>query len=407
MNNEIAVSTANSNSRLTSLTRIVREIDSAGDLESALRVLVHRTREVMDADVCTVYFTDDTRRRHVAAATDGLSSRIVGNVQFEFGKGLIGRVAESRQPVNLDQVPLELDHSFLLQTGAEPYQGFLGVPVIHKAKVQGVLLVRQRQTRRFDDEDEAFLTTLAAQLGSAIAYAKARGEWCHMCRPEDSMPREIKGLAGAPGLAIGHGVVVFDSDDIGDIPDRIVEDTLAEETRLRAAIQSVRTDIAGLSIKMKGALAEADRALFDSYVLMLDSPEVLETAASLVREGSWAPGAVHQIIESYAIRLDTMDDPYLRERAADIRALGGRILARLLGDSRTPIQQEENVILVGQQLSAIDIGEVPTGRLSAIVSGDGSPFSHAAILARSLGIPAVMGVSESSIIAARWSGTGG
>ena len=390
----MAESNTKPSNRLTSLTQIVREIDSAADLESALRVLVHRTREVMGADVCSIYFTDEANRRHVAAATDGLSSSIVGNVQFEFGKGLIGRVAESRLPVNLDRVPLELDQGFLLQAGAEPYRGFLGVPVIHKAQVQGVLLVRQRQARRFDEEDEAFLTTLAAQLGSAIAYAKASGEWCHMCRPEDSLPRQIKGLAGAPGLAIGQAVVVFDSDAIDDIPDRVVEDTRAEEIRLHTAIQSVRTEIAGLSTKLKGALSEADRALFDAYVLMLDSPEILEATASLVQAGSWAPGAVRQIIESYAIRFDSMDDPYLRERAADIRALGGRILGRLLGDSLTPIQQQENVILVGQQLSAIDIGEIPAGRLSAIVSGDGSPFSHAAILARSLGIPAVMGVSD-------------
>ncbi|MCB1870208.1 MAG: GAF domain-containing protein, partial [Gammaproteobacteria bacterium] len=293
----MAKSNTKSKSHLSSLSQIVREIDSAADLDSALQVLVHRTRELMGADVCSAYFTDEARRRHVAAATDGLSSRIVGNVQFEFGKGLIGQVAETRQPVNLDRVPLELEQSFLLQTGAELYQGFLGVPIIHKAQVQGVLLVRQRQARRFDDEDEAFLTTLATQLGSAIAYAKANGEWCHMCRPGESLPQLINGLAGAPGLAIGQGVAVFDSEDIDDIPDRSVEDTRAEEIRLRAAIQSVRTEIAGLSNKLKGALAEADRALFDAYLLMLDSPEILETAVSLVREGSWAPGAVRQIIE--------------------------------------------------------------------------------------------------------------
>jgi phosphotransferase system enzyme I (PtsP) len=177
-----------------------------------------------------------------------------------------------------------------------------------------VLLVRQRQARCFDDADEAFLTTLAAQLGGAIAYAKASGDWCRLCRPEDSLPHRIQGLAGAPGLAIGHGVVVFSSDEIDSIPDRIVDDTRAEEARLRVAIQSVRSDIATLSIKLKGVLADADRALFDAYVLMLDSPEILETAASLVRQGNWAPGAVRQIIESYAIRFDAMDDPYLRER---------------------------------------------------------------------------------------------
>ena len=387
-------SDAKSRQRLAALTHIVREVDSALDLDSALRVLVRRTREIMGSDVCTVYFTDETKRRHVIAATDGLSSRVVGNVQFGFGKGLIGQVAEGRRPVNLDRVPADLDQGFVLQAGAGPYQGFLGVPVTHKARVQGVLLVRQRQARRFDDADEAFLSTLAAQLGSAIAYAKASGEWCPLCRPEDSLPGQIEGLAGAPGLAIGHGVAVFGSRDIEGIPDRGIEDTQAEEARLREALSAVRAELVALSTDLAGTLSEADRALFDAYVLLLDSPEILEGTVSLVRQGNWAPSALSQTIETYATRFDAMEDPYLRERATDMRALGERVLAWLLGDSRTLIRGPEATILVGHHLSAIDIGQAQAGHLVGIISGDGSPLSHAAILARSLGIPAVMGVSD-------------
>ena len=384
-----------SRQRLTALTRIVREVDSAPDLDSALRLLVRRTREVMGSDVCTVYVTDEDERRHVVAATNGLSSRVVGNLQFGFGKGLIGRVAASRQPVNLDRVPQGLDRDVLLQqAGAGPYEGFLGVPIIHKAMVEGVLLIRQREARRFDDADEAFLSTLAAQLGGAIAYARASGEWCRVCRPEDSSPYMIEGLTGAPGLAIGHGVAVFGARDIKSVPERIVEDTRSEEARLHAAISAVRAETVALGSDLEGTLSEADRALFDAYILLLDSPEIMESAVSLVRQGNWAPSAISRTIETYTTRFDAMEDPYLQERAADIRALGGRILARLLGDPASPAPRQEAAVLVGQCLSAIDIGQAQRGNLVGIVSGDGSSLSHAAILARSLGIPAVMGVSD-------------
>lgn len=106
-----------SRQRLTALARIVREVDSAPDLDTALRLLVRHTRELMGADVCTVYVTEEAERRHVVAATDGLSSQVVGNLRIGFGKGLIGRVAESRQPVNLDRVPQGPDQDFLLQAG--------------------------------------------------------------------------------------------------------------------------------------------------------------------------------------------------------------------------------------------------------------------------------------------------
>jgi phosphotransferase system enzyme I (PtsP) len=381
--------------RLAALTRVVREVDSAPDLDSALRLLVRRTREVMGADVCTVYVTDEAERRHVVAATDGLSSRIVGNLQFGFGKGLIGRVAESRQPVNLDRMPPGLDQDVLpQQAGPGPYQGFLGVPIIHKAVVEGVLLIRQRQARRFDDADEAFLSTLAAQLGGAIAYARSSGEWYRACHPQNASPRTIDGLTGAPGLAIGSGVAVFGARDIKSIPVRIVEDIRNEEAQLHAAISAVRAEMAALSSNLEGTLSEADRALFDAYALLLDSPEIKETAVSLVRQGRWAPSAVSQTTETYAARFETMEDPYLQERAGDIRALGGRILARLLGDPAVPPTGQGAAILVGRCLSAIDIGQAQGWNLVGIVSGDGSALSHAAILARSLGIPAVMGVRD-------------
>ncbi len=390
----MASSGAKSRLRLDALTQIVREVDSAPDLDSALGVLVRRTREVMESDVCTVYFTDETRRRHVIAATDGLSSRVIGNVQFGFGTGLIGQVAEGRRPVNLDRVPADLDRGFVVQSGAGPYQGFLGVPVTHRARVQGVLLVRQREARRFDDADEAFLSTLAAQLGGAIGYAKASGEWCPVCRPENALAAQIEGLPGATGLAVGQGVAVFAAHDLDSIPERRVTDTRAEEARLRAAIAAVRAEMLALATQMSGTLSAADSALFDAYALLLDSPEILEGAADLVRQGHWAPSAFARTIRTYAARFAALEDAYLRERASDIRALGQRVLTRLLGASPPPGRDAAATILVGQQLTAIDIGQARTGHLVGIISGDGSSLSHAAILARSLNIPAVMGVSD-------------
>lgn len=386
--------TGKSHQRLTALTQIVRQVDAAADLDEALRILVQRTREVMGADVCSVYFTDQARRRHVVAATDGLGSQVVGKIHFGFGHGLVDQVAAQCRSVNLDRVPPDLDQDFLLQVGGGPYQGFLGVPVTHKSQVQGVLAVRQREARRFDDTDEAFLGTLAAQLGVAIAYAKARGEWCPLCRANDGPPRLIEGLPGAPGLVIGRGMAVFGARGIEGIPERAVEDTGAEEARLRQALATVRAEMTTLTAELAGTLSEADRALFEAYGLLLDGPEILEGAASLVREGTWAPRALSRTIETYARRFDAMEDPYLRERATDIRALGERVLARLLGETRTTPQVQGPTILVGQRLSAVDIGQAQAGQLLGIISGDGSSLSHAAILARSLGIPAVMGVAD-------------
>lgn len=379
--------------RLRALMRIVREVDSAPDLDTALNVIVRRTREVMATDVCTVYFTDHEQRQHVFAATDGLSPDLVGQIKAGFSRGLIGQVADSSRPVNLAEVPEELDQEFLTQSGSARYHGFLGVPVIHKRRVQGVLLVRQRTARRFDDADEAFLTTLAAHLGSAIAFARANGEVCTLCRTGTGRQRCFEGLPGAPGIGIGKGIVLFAA-DLQAVPDRVPENPAVEERRFRKAVSSVREEISRIADGLEKSLSSADRALFDAYVLILDSPEIVETVVQHIHTGNWAPGALRQTIESHAQRFELMDDQYLRERATDIRELGTRILLRLQ-DASPPLEScPPDSILIARQISAIDLGSVPPGHLRGIISAEGSALSHASIVARALGIPAVVGVAD-------------
>jgi phosphotransferase system enzyme I (PtsP) len=387
-----------SNNRLEALPRIVREVASAPDLDTALSVIVRRTREVMAADVCTVYFTDHGQRHHVFAATDGLSADLVGQVKAGFGRGLIGQVADSSRPVNLAEVPEELDQEFLTQSGTDRYHGFLGVPVLHKRRVQGVLLVRQRKARRFDDADEAFLTTLAAQLGSAIVFARANGEMCTLCRTSTSQQRRFEGLPGAPGIGIGKGIVLFAA-ELQAVPDRAPEDPATEERRFRQAVSSVRAEISRITDDLEETLSGADRALFDAYVLMLDSPEIVETVVQRIHLGNWAPGALRQTIEAHVQRFELMEDIYLRKRATDIRELGTRILLRLQGTSAHLEDCPPDSILISRRISAIDLGLVPPGRLRGSISVDGSSLSHAALVARALGLPAVVGIVDLPISA--------
>ncbi len=380
--------------RLRDLGRIVREVDRAADLETALQIIVRRTRVIMQADVCTVYFSDDAQRRHVVAATDGLSSGHIGKLSVGFGSGIIGTVAEERRPINLDHLPETMDQGFLAQTGMPPHAGFLGVPILHKAKTQGVLLVRQRRPRRFDDADEAFLSTLASRLGAAIAYAKASGELCTACRPDHTESRCLEGRAGAPGIAVGTGVWAFSAAELQTVPDRQADDPKAEEQRFLTALDQVRQQTLALASSLPAQLPEADRAMFDAFAMILDSPEIKASVIGQIREGQWAPAAVRKTFETYAGHFDEMDDAYLQQRASDVRALGARVLAQLLDNNRPTDFSTHATILVGEQISAMDVGDALPNNLVGIVSAHGSSLSHAAILARSLGIPAVMGISE-------------
>lgn len=386
--------TGGEHSKLASLARLIREVDSAPDMETALRVVVERTRVLMAVDACSIYFTEHERRRHVVVATAGLAPTVVGQVQFGFGKGLIGRVAESALPINLEHVPEAPHQEFVRQSGSGPFHGFLGVPITHRGEVLGVLVVRQRVVRRFDDADTAILTTLAVQLGGAIAYARASGDLCGLCRPDGAERGWIEGLPGAPGIAMGTGVVVFSSTDLAAVPNRKPEDPRMEEQHLRQAVTRVQEEIRQLSADLDGTLSAADRALFDAYALILDSPEIVEATVARIHQENWAPGALRQTIEGYTRHFDAMEDPYLRERGADIRGLGNRILAHLRGGSGTTGDDPSSIILIGHQLNAIDLGLAPRDRVRGLISAEGSSLSHLSILARALGIPAVVGIGR-------------
>ena len=153
------------------LHRIVQEVNSAANLEAALKVIVTRVKGAIGADVCSVYLTNFDERTHVLMATDGLRQEAVGNVRLPLGRGLVGLVAERAEPVNEADAPAHPRYLKISDTGEVRYHGFLGVPIIQNRKVLGVLVVRQAEQRQFGDAEVTFLFTLAAQLASAITFA--------------------------------------------------------------------------------------------------------------------------------------------------------------------------------------------------------------------------------------------
>src|SRR5690606_34785918 len=104
-------------------------------------------------------------------------------------------------------------------------------------------------------------------------------------------------------------------------------------------------------------------------------------------QGNWAPGALRETINKYIKIFTEMEDPYLSERASDIRDIGRRLLMRLQMDSGDTREVPPNTVLVGYEISASQLIEIPRDRLVGIMSVRGSGSSHAAILARALGVP--------------------
>ncbi|MDC1329000.1 phosphoenolpyruvate--protein phosphotransferase [Pseudomonadales bacterium] len=376
---------------LEALRRVVQEVSTAPDLTAALEVTVDRVRSIMTTEVCSVYLLDDKQNRYVFRATRGLNQSVVGKVSLGIGEGLVGYVAERAEPLNVEAVTQHPRNQYIAEIGEDEFNAFLGVPIIHQGQTLGVLVVQQRDKRRFDESEEAFLVTLSAQLAGLIAHAKVTGLLA-VSRRKSS--RTFTGAPGAPGVALGVAIVIYPSVDLSQVPYRKVRNVAREVDRFTKAVAETRTEVEGIAKKMANDLREDTLGLFDAYLMMLDEGAIPKEVVQGIKKGQWAQGALKQTIETHLARFDLMEDAYLRERSNDLRELGNRMLSHLEKRNRRRLHFPKDTILVGDDLSLSDLAAVPRERLKGIVSGRGSVNSHLAILAEALGVPTVMGVQD-------------
>ncbi|MHB0774607.1 phosphoenolpyruvate--protein phosphotransferase [Halomonas sp. WWR20] len=378
---------------LDTLRRIVQEVNGARSLEAALATMVRRIRKAMRTDVCSIYLFDAERERLVLMDTIGLHTQAVGLVTLGLGEGLVGLVGEREEPLNLEDAPAHPQFRYFAETGEERFSSFLGVPIIHQRRMLGVLVVQQQDKRRFDEGDEAFLVTMAAQLAGVLAHALATGALTRRAQPDGQAI--FAGVPASPGMVIGEAVVIAPPADLDSVPDLIPTDIDFEIARLREAIERVRDQIQKAGARLASRISVQEVALFDVYQQMLGDAALGQEVEKRIREGQWAPGALADVVRRHVQYLERVDDNYLRERAADIRDLGRRVLSHLQEDSpQSPEAFPDHTILVGDEISAAMLGEVPREKLAGLVSVRGSSTSHVAILARAMGIPTILGMVD-------------
>lgn len=380
---------------LERLRSIVQKVNAAKDLQSALDIIVLKVREALGTQVCSVFLLDKDINAHVLMASDGLKKESVGHVSLEAGEGLVGLVAKHAEPINLQDASLHPSFHYLKDTGEESFHAFLGVPIIHHRSVLGVLVVQHEDRRRFDESEEAFLITLSAQLAGVIAHAEATGA-VEGVSPSGHKTSDtvFSGVSGSSGVAIGEVVVVFPLADLSKIPQRQTADIEKEVAFFNSCLQLVREDMRSLHAKLAGQVAEEERQLFDVYVRMLEDTALGNEIVERIRMGFWAQGALAYVAGEHVRSFEAMDDPYLSERAVDIKDLCSRILFYLQEKEVVKTEYSDNTILVSQEITPAMLAEVPISKLKGLVSVEGSSNSHVAILARSMGIPTVMGAVD-------------
>jgi phosphotransferase system, enzyme I, PtsP len=380
---------------IETLRRIVVEVGGATDLHEALSIIVRRVREAIAVDACSVYLRERDSGDYVLQATEGLNLAAVGRARLAWNEGLVGLAGERQEPINVEDAQAHPRYHFLPQTGEERYRALLAVPIIHYRRVLGVLVVRHRDQWRFDEDEISFLVTISAQLAAVLAGV------LDVMLPivEGGPPCEqgvcvLQGIKGAPGVAVGTIVLPSPLADLASVPDRSIDDITAEERAFAAAVAVVREEFRTSGERMALILPDEVHGVFEVYSMFLGDEWLVTNTLRRIRAGNWAAGALRDTIIEHARLFEQIEDAYLRARAEDIRAIGRRLLAALRAEAVLPEEYPERCVLVGEEVSIARIADVPPGKLAGVVCMRGSAFSHSSIMARAMGIPAVVGVGE-------------
>jgi phosphotransferase system, enzyme I, PtsP len=384
------------------LSRITQAAKLAENQQQALNIIVESVCDMLEVEVCTIYLADYTSNQFILMAAKGLDKNLVGQLTIDFDSGLLGLVGQREEAIQLAPNNANSNSSQVSQDQSCPPQqseygelaAYLGVPIIHQRKVLGVLSIQQHEARRFEIDEETFLITLAAQISSVIANSENDAI---IEDDRDHPVRCINGTSASNGVVIGQAKVVFPSLDITTIPKRKTDDIDGEIKALNKAVKRTHVQLEQMSNRMKGLVSDQERSLFDAYQQILGSAGIELEIEQQIKRGYWAPYALKLVIADHLKAFKSMEDPYLQERAHDIEDLANRVLGNLLRRNARKVHAEPGTVLITESISASMIAELPMNNIVAIVSLKGSATSHAAILTKALGIPAIMGLDPCQI----------
>ena len=206
----------------------------------------------------------------------------------------------------------------------------------------------------------------------------------------------IQGISGSRGVAVGN-VYRYIQEEIV-IPDYTVADDKVEEEigKFAAAMAATLKQLDTIRQKALDEMGPEEAAIFEAHMQIAQDPSLSDGIKSLVESSHTnVVAATAQTIETFANIFLGMEDPYMRERGADIKDIGDRLMRNMLGMNPRGLSHiSGEVILVAQDLAPSDTASLDKNVVKGIVTAAGGPTSHAAIMARTLEIPAVMGVGD-------------
>ncbi|MBI2353454.1 MAG: phosphoenolpyruvate--protein phosphotransferase [Deltaproteobacteria bacterium] len=389
------------------------------DLQETLDNIVGIVARRMGSDVCSIYLLERDGETLMLKATKGLSKASVNRISMKTHEGLCGLVVEGRGMVMTDNAPAHPRYKYFKETREEKFLSFHGLPLFERKAPIGVIVIQTREARRFSEDEISALRTITFQIGSIVQNARLLDSIQHkeqerawfeqeLTKLKNDSPSRVSrksktakqgpqalaltGTAASAGFCRGRIYILDRFSDkvikvakVGARPEEHRKFTLALE---KAKIQTIY-----MEKRVSETLSEDDAAIFHTHLMILEDRGFVTKVGDMIEEGMGATRAVHEVVQHYVQAFSAMEDPYLRERSADMEDIGRRIIDCLEGNGKGAVRLKEQRVIVAEEIFPSDLAMLEHDKILGLVTEKGNVYSHAAIMAKSLGIPAVLGAA--------------
>ncbi len=396
-------------SLLLTLEEISQLVAHSHNSSETLANIVRLIQGRFHTAVCSVYFFVPERGELVLGATVGLQAEAIGRVRMRLDEGLTGLVAQKMAPVAVADAFEHPRFKYFPEAGEDPYHSFLGVPLVEGGTLQGVLVVQTREPRQFSPSEVRMLVTVAAQLAalvgdallleqvSAVAHPLAAPTPPTEAAPRRPCCRERPSVPASAWARLTSSMRI--EEWRRDVPLRRPRPRRRATPPRRGDGARPRGDHppqpAHLRAGRRGSRRHPASAA-DDHAGPHHRAAISTPAWS---GGATAEAALLTTLDKYVAALQKVATPFFHERIYDIKDVFHRILWQLR--PRQPADPAgDRLVLVAREASVMELFAVDLDRLAAVVVEHGGPQSHAAILARSLGIPMVGQVADFAAAAA-------
>ena len=350
------------------------------------KIVVH-LKNYVKSDVCSIYLLDKYNNNElILKATAGLKEEAVNRVRLNINKGLVGLTCRNNDYLFINNATKHPEFQYFPGIGEEPFKTFIGVPLKTNISTFGVIVFQFRNNKKNTSTLKKLLETASAQVLSLIlTYYQNEYKKDNANQKGEIV---LRGIPISEGIAIGNPVHLM-YNYIGESHIKSVD---YELKLFDNSLEKTKKEIIATIEKHKNK--KIDIKIFNSHLAILEDSSFSSKIREYIKKSkkSAAISTIH-ITNEYIEKFNALEDPYIKERANDLHDISQRLLTNL-GVLTNNIKLKFNSIIISDRITPGEIASLDIDKITGFITENDGLTSHTAIIARSIGIPLVTGITN-------------